>query len=90
MSYTYYGNGNIDSITDSRTSSAPNLTSDQFTIDTKFAHRILSTESGKNIAYDPNGNMTSDGINAITYDINNMPVTVGSTLFTYDGNGTRV
>ena len=46
------------------------------------------------MAYDANGNMTNDGVNTLTYDVENHVLTAsgsyGSGSYTYDGNGLRV
>jgi RHS repeat-associated protein len=40
--------------------------------------------------YDANGNMTDRDGQTITWDVENRPVTIGSSAFIYDGNGNRV
>ena len=50
--------------------------------------------TGSPYAYDANGNMTNDGVNTLTYDVENYVLsasgTFGSGTCTYDGNGLRV
>ena len=41
-------------------------------------------------SYDPNGNMTADGLNALTYDAENRIVTSSGTNYSSDGNNLRV
>jgi RHS repeat-associated protein len=56
-------------------------------------NRLVQT-TGTTYAYDANGNMTSDNLNAIVYDAENHSVSssgsLGSGTYTYDGNGLRV
>ncbi|BEH09273.1 RHS repeat-associated core domain-containing protein [Geobacter sulfurreducens subsp. ethanolicus] len=87
--YGYDDKGNITSITDRLNRPLPtNFVGDTYT--PVRAHAIGSTGSGRIFQYDNNGNITNDGLRAIVYDYNNMPTSIGSTTFTYDGNGTRV
>ncbi len=53
-------------------------------------HAVTSLSNGKIYSYDANGNIVSDGQRTITYNYDNMPTTVGSVNFTYDGYGTRI
>jgi RHS repeat-associated protein len=57
-------------------------------------HAVTSTSDGKTYTYDLNGNMTSDSQRTITYDYDNMPVSVTlnneTSTFVYDGGGARV
>ena len=48
----------------------------------------FATDPGYN--YDANGNMTNDGLNALTYDAENRVVTSSGTSYSYDGNSLRV
>ena len=41
-------------------------------------------------SYDANGNMTNDGLNALTYDAENRVVTSSGSTYSYDGNSLRV
>jgi RHS repeat-associated protein len=56
-------------------------------------NRIVQT-TGTTYAYDTNGNMTNDNMNAISYDAENHAVSgsgaLGSGNYTYDGKGHRV
>ncbi|WP_162140733.1 FG-GAP-like repeat-containing protein [Arenimonas oryziterrae] len=42
------------------------------------------------LAYDANGNMTSDGSTSIFYDAENRPISVGGIAMQYDANGKRM
>jgi len=53
-------------------------------------HAVASLSTGKVYSYDANGNIQSDGQRNIAYDYDNMPTSIGTVSFTYDGNGTRV
>ena len=85
LSWTYdrYGNRWTQSVT---SGTAP---SNSVTVDAS-SNRI--TTSG--YAYDPNGNMTNDGSNTLSYDAENRLITssgsLGSATYTYDGNNLRV
>jgi hypothetical protein len=46
--------------------------------------------SGSPYAYDANGNMTNDGVNAVTYDGESHSVSAAGWAYVYDGNGLRV
>jgi RHS repeat-associated protein len=46
--------------------------------------------TGTGYGYDASGNMTADGLNALTYDAENRAVTVAGNAYAYDGNGLRV
>jgi RHS repeat-associated protein len=49
--------------------------------------------TGTGFSYDAGGNMTSDGLNTLTYDAENHAVAStagGASTYTYDGNGLRV
>ncbi len=48
------------------------------------------TNRPDNYAHDANGNMTNDGLNALTYDGENRLVSAGSASYSYDGNNLRV
>jgi YD repeat-containing protein len=39
-------------------------------------HAVTHTSDGKTYTYDPNGNMISDSVRTITYDYDNMPISV--------------
>ena len=41
-------------------------------------------------SYDANGDMTNDGLNALTYDGEHRLVTSSGSSYSYDGNGLRV
>lgn len=57
-------------------------------------HAVVSTPDGRTYTYDDNGNMISDGVRIITYNVDNMPVSVTvsgvTTTLVYDGGGARV
>lgn len=46
--------------------------------------------TGSPYTYDANGNMTNDGVNAMTYDAENRVVSAPGTTYAYDGMGHRV
>ncbi len=46
--------------------------------------------TGSPYSYDLSGNMTNDGLNALTYDAENRAVSAAGAAYTYDGNGLRV
>jgi RHS repeat-associated protein len=57
-------------------------------------HAVTSTTDGRTYTYDKNGNMENDGVRLISYDYDNMPISMTksgvTTTFMYDGNGARV
>jgi RHS repeat-associated protein len=81
LSWTYdrYGNRTLQTVTHG---SGP---SSGLTI-SPTTNRI--TDSG--YSYDANGNMTNDGVNALTYDAENRQITAGNATYTYDGASLRV
>lgn len=89
LSYTYFLNGNIKTVTDSMHSAPASVgASRTYSLYPGKAHAYGL--SGRNFQYDANGNMISDGQRTITFDYDNMPKTInGSVSFVYDGNGTR-
>jgi RHS repeat-associated protein len=46
--------------------------------------------TGAPYAYDANGNLTQDGLNAMTYDAENRVVSAAGATYSYDGAGLRV
>jgi RHS repeat-associated protein len=87
--YGYDNKGNITSITDKLNKTLPlNFSSETYT--PVRAHAVGSTGAGRQFLYDNNGNTINDGLRAITYNYDNMPVTINSTSYAYDGNGKRV
>jgi len=90
LSYTYYLNGNIKTVTDSMHSAPASVgASRNYSLYPGKAHAYGL--SGRNFQYDANGNMISDGQRTITFDYDNMPKTInGSVSFVYDGMGNRV
>lgn len=88
-SYGYDDKGNITSIIDNLNTALPfNFQNETYA--PVRAHAVSSTGSGRTFQYDPNGNITNDGIRSFIYNADNMPTTVNSTSFSYNGNGTRV
>jgi YD repeat-containing protein len=78
-SYDRYGNRTAQSVT---AGSGP---SNSVTIDAA-TNRI----SGAPYAYDANGNLIQDGLNALTYDAENRVVAAAGATYSYDGAGLRV
>ncbi len=83
-SYDRYGNRNTQSIISGCV--AP------MTCPTNSATANTTTNriAGSPYAYDANGNMTNDGVNALTYDGENHSVSAPGWAYVYDGNGLRV
>lgn len=90
-SYGYDNKGNITSITDGLNKTPPtNFSSESYIPRTGSAHLVGSTGSGRAFIPDANGNIVNDGLRTIAYNYDNMPTSVNSTNFSYDGNSTRV
>ena len=90
MTYDRYGNRTAQSVATTNPPScvAPICPTNSVAVDS-YNH---ITTSG--YGYDANGNMTNDGVNTLTYDVENHVLTasgsLGSGSYTYDGNGLRV
>jgi YD repeat-containing protein len=83
-SYDRYGNRTAQSIA-SGCVAPMTCPTNSVTVDTS-TNRI----SGSPYAYDANGNMTNDGVNAVTYDGESHSVSAAGWAYVYDGNGLRV
>jgi len=92
LSYDYYNNGLIKTVTDALNTAIPhNISSDGYTPATGKPHAVGSTDSGRTFMYNNNGNLTSDGKRTYEYTYENMPRSISGTVgFVYDGNAQRV
>ncbi len=94
--YTYNAIGNILSKAGmSYTYPALGQTPTAQTCNRVMPHAVTATSDGKSYAYDCNGNLLSDGERTFTWDADNRPTAiaragVGTTTFTYSGDGARV
>jgi RHS repeat-associated protein len=89
--YDYDNKGNVTSITDNLNKVLPtSYLSDSFTLYPGRAHVVGTTGNGRNFHPDSNGNIDYDGLRTIIYNYENMPTSVDSVNFTYDGNATRI
>jgi RHS repeat-associated protein len=50
----------------------------------------VSSAGSNTYAYDANGNLTTGAGRSISWNADNLPVTVGTSSFVYDGNGARL
>lgn len=97
--YGYDKKGNVTAINDLAGPTVPhNIANGNvgYTLDPNRAHAVqtASTTPARVFLYDPNGNMTTDGIKSVAYTPDNLPTTItmggNTTAFTYDGSGSRV
>ncbi|MBZ0277692.1 MAG: RHS repeat-associated core domain-containing protein [Anaerolineae bacterium] len=80
--YTYDLAGNRESQSEALNGGVP--------VVTNYTYNAANQITNTGFTYDPNGNLTSDGVNSYTWDQTNRLLSTGGSAYQYDGEGRRI